>query len=138
MQPIVLAVDDNEIHCYTIVKILEHAGYRVIHASTGNKALMMALEHKPDVVLLDINLPDVNGFEVCSRLKADPQTQDIPVVFHTASNATAEAKNHAEMVGASGFLTYPIFAEHLLTVLQGTLAKSSDVADTQRSTNRAV
>ena len=130
MKATVLAVDDDEIHCYTLVRMLEHAGYHVIHAGTGNKALMMTFEHNPDAILLDINLPDVNGFEVCSRLKADPKTKDIPIIFHTATNATAGAKSHAELVGASAFLTYPIYVEDLLMVLSGTLAKSSDAGRT--------
>lgn len=123
MTPTILAVDDNEIQSYTMGKILENAGYRVLHASTGSQALMMTLEHRPEAVLLDINLPDVNGFEVCFRLKADPQTRDIPVIFHTATHGTAEAKFHAEMVGSAAFLTYPIKPEHLLTVVKGSLAK---------------
>jgi len=125
MKPTVLAVDDDQIHCYTLVKILKRAGYHVIHAATGTKAITMTVAHRPDAVLLDVNLPDVNGFEVCSRLKADPETRDIPVIFHTASNATAAAKNHAELIGAAAFLTYPILTEHLLTVLSGALAKSA-------------
>lgn len=133
MQPTVLCVDDNEVHCYTLVRTLEHAGYNVLHAGTGTKALTLVLEHKPDAILLDINLPDVNGFEVCTRLKANPETSHIPVVFHTASHATAGAKNHAEMVGAAAFLTYPIHPEHLLVVLSGALAKSAGTSKLNRA-----
>ena len=59
------------------------------------------------------------------RLKANPETSHIPVIFHTATDATAVAKSHAEMVGAAAFLTYPIYPEHLLVVLRGTLAQVS-------------
>lgn len=125
MPDTILAVDDNEIHCYAMVRMLKHAGFKVMHAGTGTQALLMVMEHKPDAVLLDINLPDVNGFEVCRRIKAESDTQHIPVIFHTASSATAGAKTHAELVGASAFLTYPIQPEHLFTVLRGALAASS-------------
>lgn len=131
MKPTVLTVDDNEIQGYTMGKMLQQAGYRVLHASTGSQALMMTFEHKPEAVLLDVNLPDVNGFEVCLRLKADVQTRDIPVIFHTASHGTAASKFHAEMAGAAAFLTYPIEPEHLLTVLKGALAKSIAERDTE-------
>lgn len=126
MKPTILAVDDNEIHCYTLIRTLEHGGYRVLHARTGSHALTIALKDKPDAILLDVNLPDVNGFEVCARLKADPETRNIPVVFHTATNGTSAARNHAEMVGAAAFLTYPIHSDHLLLVLRGSLARNSD------------
>lgn len=131
MKPTILAVDDNEIQAYTLVKTLEHAGYHVLQAGTGSKALSLSLEHKPDAILLDINLPDVNGFEVCARLKANAETSHIPVIFHTATHATALAKNHAELVGAAAFLTYPIYVDHLLVVLRGTLAKESDDGKTK-------
>ncbi len=123
MKPTILAVDDNESQCYAIGRILHHAGYNVIHAGTGTQALLLTLEHKPDALLLDINLPDVNGFEVCSRIKADPDTRHIPVIFHTASHGTATAKLQAEIAGATAFLTYPVERQHLLTVVKGTLAQ---------------
>ena len=114
----VLCVDDNEIHCYAMVKTLQHAGYNVVHAGTGTEALLKTLEHKPDLVLLDINLPDVNGYEVCSRIKANEETSHIPVVFHTATDCTAGAKMHAEMLGAAAFLTYPVSHTQLLMVIE--------------------
>lgn len=124
MTPTILAVDDNEIHCYAIVRMLEHEGFHVLHTGTGTRALLLTTEHKPDAILLDINLPDVNGFEVCRRIKADPDTRNIPVIFHTATSATASAQTHAELVGASAFLTYPVSTEHLLMVLRGALKSS--------------
>src|SRR5215831_11020986 len=122
MTPIILTVDDNEIHCYALVKTLESAGFDVIHAHTGNEALALVLEHKPHAIVLDINLPDVNGFEVCLRIKEDPNTRHIPIIFHTATSPTATARGHAESVGASAFLTYPVDPEHLITVVRGSLA----------------
>ncbi|HLJ86093.1 MAG TPA: response regulator [Candidatus Angelobacter sp.] len=124
MMPTILAVDDNQIHSYALVKTLELAGFHVVFAATGTQALAMAKEHKPDAIVLDINLPDVSGFEVCLRIKSAPETCDIPVIFHTASSAGA-ARGHAEIVGGSAFLTYPIDAEHLITVVRGSLIRAA-------------
>jgi two-component system cell cycle response regulator len=120
----VLAVDDNEAHCYALRRILENAGYEVLHAANGSEALEIALREKPDVVLLDINMPGLNGYEVCSRLKADERTAKTSVVFHTATDATSSARSYAETVGATAFLTYPINTDHLLSVVQGAAARS--------------
>jgi CheY-like chemotaxis protein len=79
----------------------------------------------PDVILLDINLPDVNGYEVCSRLKQDAITKSIPVVFHTATESTGPAKSYAETVGASAFLTYPIDSTQLAMVIRGAAARAA-------------
>src|SRR4051812_39555782 len=103
----VLAVDDNEALCYALCRILENAGYEVLQAGTGSDALEIALREKPEVVLLDINLPGLNGYEVCSRLKADERTSRTAVIFHSATDATSSARSYAETIGASAFLTYP-------------------------------
>ena len=121
----VLAVDDNEMHCYALRKVLENSGFEVSVAHNGSDALTLAEDQKPDVVLLDINLPDVNGFEVCARLKQHDATKGIAVVFHSATESTGPAKSYATSVGASGFLTYPIDPSQLATVLRGAAARAS-------------
>lgn len=121
----VLAVDDNEMHCYALRKVLENSGFEVLVAHNGSDALDMAQAQKPDVVLLDINLPDLNGFEVCSRLKQHEETKRIAVVFHSATESTGPAKSYATTVGASGFLTYPIDPSQLAMVLRGAAARAS-------------
>lgn len=123
-KPSVLLVDDNEVHRYALDKALQHAEFEVLTAHTGTQALDLAEKHIPDVLLLDINLPDVNGFEVCARLKTNPQTEAIPVVFHSATSATAAAQSYAQSLGAAAFLTYPIDTNHLVVILQGTIARS--------------
>lgn len=124
----VLAVDDNELHCYALRKVLENAGFQVFVAHSGSDALSLARDHMPDVVLLDINLPDVNGYEVCTRLKQDTTTKSIPVVFHTATESTGPAKSYAESVGGSAFLTYPIDSSQLAMVLRGAAARAAGSA----------
>jgi|WetSurMetagenome_2_1015567.scaffolds.fasta_scaffold816763_2 CheY-like chemotaxis protein len=121
----ILAVDDNRIHCYALRKLLEHSGHRVTEAHTGLQAIEIALQDQPAVVLLDINLPDITGYEVCARLKADTRTRRIPIIFHTATEATAVARTRAEAAGAMAFLTYPINPEHLLTVVTAAAVRTS-------------
>ena len=124
----VLAVDDNEAHCYALRKILEHSGFEVFTAITGADALAIAHRHKPDVVLLDINLPDMSGYDVCSRLKQDQATKRIPVVFHTATEATGPARGYAESVGAAAFLTYPIDDSQLVSVIHGAAVRAGTLS----------
>jgi CheY-like chemotaxis protein len=119
----VLAVDDNDIHSYAISKVLERKGFSVSIAKCGSAALQLVETVKPDVVLLDVHLPDLSGFEVCQRLRSDPKTRDIAVVFHTASAANEVARSHATQVGGDAFLTYPVDQEHLYSVIQGCVAR---------------
>lgn len=103
--------------------MLEAAGYDVAIAHTGIDAVSVAMALAPDVILLDINLPDMNGVEVCRRLRANSKTFSIPVIFHSATHATDVWRARAEAVGATEFLTYPIEREHILTVIAGVVAK---------------
>lgn len=122
--PTILAVDDNLAFNYAICRTLQQAGYECLNAQTGSAALAMAENGRPDLVLLDVNLPDVNGFEVCRRLKANPDTQSIPVVFLSATQTSAHAKEMGKSVGGDGFLFAPVETAQLLTVIQGALLRS--------------
>ncbi len=123
----VLTVDDNEAHCYALTRSLGAAGFSVLAAYTGAEALKIAMRERPDLVLLDIHLPDVSGIEVCRRLKADPQTSAIPVVFHSGT-ADASASQATREAGAAAFLTYPIEPIHLFSVIRGCLARATVAA----------
>jgi len=129
MKHTVLTVDDDEINRYALTKILNLAGYEVISARSGNQALALVAEQGPNAVLLDINLPDVNGYEVCFRIRNDLKLTDLPVIFHTATSPTGAARSHTESVGGTAFLTYPIDADHLVSVLKGSVLRK-DLTDT--------
>lgn len=77
----VLIIDDNEAKRHSIAKILRRAGYAISEGETGADALRLAVE-KPILIILDVKLPDVSGFEVCRRLKGDPATAEIPGASH--------------------------------------------------------
>ena len=103
----ILVVDDNEASRYTLGKVLQQAGFLVWEAGTGIDALARAHEG-PDVVMLDIKLPDINGLEVCRRLKKDGSTASIPVLQMTATFGSSEMQAAALEGGADAYLTHPI------------------------------
>ena len=119
----ILEVDDCEAHNYALSRMLENAGAKVLRAATGSEALLQAAKH-PNAILLDINLPDINGFEVCQRLKNDPETASIPVVLITAHHQYEAAHSHAESIGARTILYYPIEQDQLYAVLRGEISRS--------------
>lgn len=118
----VLVVDDDEAQGYAIVRMLQFAQYRVIRATTGAEAVAAISGQQPDLIMLDINLPDANGFVIAQRLKADPNTRHVPVVFHSASSPPWA---HEKTSGLAAFLTTPIEPDHLLHVIRGTLARAA-------------
>jgi len=122
----ILAADDNRAFNYAICRTLEQNGYHPLNAHTGGEALAAAREHAPSAILLDVNLPDLNGFEVCRMLKADATTCRIPVIFLSASQNSAHAKEMGRSVGADGFLFAPVETTQLLTVIEGALARARD------------
>jgi len=124
----ILAIDDNRAFNYAICRALEQNGYQCLHAHTGEEALQTAAQHRPNAILLDVNLPDMTGFEVCRQLKADPRTQAIPVIFLSAAQNSAHAKETGKSLGADGFLFAPVETTQLLTVIQGALVRASQAA----------
>jgi PAS domain S-box-containing protein len=117
----ILVVDDNDAERYYLARVLGKAGYRVTEAATGQDALRLAITERPELITLDIRLPDINGFEVCRRLKSDPVTRDVPVVHISASFTTPDAKAEGLDSGADGYLTHPVDANELLATLRALL-----------------
>lgn len=103
---LLLVVDDDPVNVELLCDLLEALDYRTVGARDGAEALRAARERLPDLVLLDIMMPGMNGYEVCRRLKADPATAGIPVVFVTALSDT-EDKVQAIESGGDDFLTKP-------------------------------
>jgi two-component system cell cycle response regulator DivK len=80
----ILIVEDNDLNLMLIKELLEHRGYEIVVAGLGEAAMCLAIEHPPDLILLDIQLPDIPGTEVARRLKADERTRTIPIIAVTA------------------------------------------------------
>ena len=102
-----LVVDDNPASLYATSHVLRAAGYTVLQAVSGQEALALA-ERGPDLVVLDVNLPDIDGFEVCRRLRARPDTARIPVVHLSATFTNAADQVRGLDMGADGYITHPV------------------------------
>lgn len=104
--PRLLLVDDQPANIQALHQTFA-ADHQVLMATRGEQALALCADQAPDLVLLDVEMPDLDGYEVCRRLKAHPATQDIPVIFVTA-HSDAEAETRALEAGAVDFITKPI------------------------------
>jgi CheY-like chemotaxis protein len=102
----VLLVEDNEDNLRIYSTILTHAGYTVIEASDGETALAAARGHRPALILMDISIPKIDGWEVTRRLKADGATAGIPIVALTAHAQPAD-REMAKAVGCNGYIAKP-------------------------------
>src|SRR4051812_32451368 len=100
---VALIVNDDAASRYVTSRILSRAGYEVVEAETGGDGLARA-QQRPDVIVLDVKLPDIDGFEVCRRLKADPGTASIPVLQTSAAYVSAERRAEGLDSGADGYL----------------------------------
>ncbi|MBQ6822715.1 MAG: response regulator [Bacteroidales bacterium] len=109
----ILAVDDVALNLLLVKKILQRYNFRIRTADSGIKALEEVAAEKPDLILLDILMPGIDGFEVLSRLKADWNTKDIPVIILSALNSNKDIVRAYEM-GAKDYITKPIIMEKLI------------------------
>jgi CheY-like chemotaxis protein len=113
MPPTILLAEDHEDNRIALLTVLEHGGYRTLAATNGREAVDMAREHHPDLVLMDLAMPVMDGKEAMRQLKADPATAGIPIVVLTAMALAVDAdKLHGE--GFDGFLTKPCMPPSLL------------------------
>src|SRR5262245_60132962 len=118
---LILVVDDNEPARYTKSRILRDAGYEVTEAATGDEALRLVAERPPRLILLDVNLPGVDGWEVCRRLKADPATASVAVLQVSATHVREEDTVRALEGGADASLTEPIEPAVLVATVRALL-----------------
>jgi len=109
----ILAVDDTPASLRLLTDILKEEGYEVRSAISGELALHAATSNPPDLVLLDIRMPEMDGYEVCRRLKAQPETRSVPVIFVSAVSET-DVKVQGFEIGAVDFVTKPYQRDELL------------------------
>jgi DNA-binding response OmpR family regulator len=103
---LILVVDDTPANLEVVCETLSDAGYEVATAIDGDRALKRVRAYPPDLILLDVQMPGIDGFETCQRLKADPATASIPIIFMTAlSDADSKLKGFA--LGAVDYITKP-------------------------------
>ena len=111
--PVVLVVDDQQANVRMVGALLARSGCQVLTALGGQEGLEQARAHRPDVVLLDMRMPGMDGFEVMAQLRAQPETRDLPVIFLTADD-DRENLVRAFSSGAVDYVTKPFVAEELL------------------------
>jgi DNA-binding response OmpR family regulator len=114
----VLVIDDNKAHAEGLAELLSLAGFESWHVLTGNDGIESARNLNVDAVLLDMNLPDMNGFEVCRRLRRDPRTASVAVVFHTAQGSIPGARHEGD-----AFLTYPIAMSEVYATIRASIER---------------
>ncbi|EIJ41048.1 diguanylate cyclase (GGDEF) domain-containing protein [Beggiatoa alba B18LD] len=110
---VLLIVEDRLVDTLILTRFLNKAGFKVISAKTGEEGIQLAITTLPDLILLDVMMPGINGFDVCKKLKTQKDTSEIPVVFMTALTNTPD-KLKAFDVGASDYITKPLKHEEVL------------------------
>ncbi len=117
---LILIVEDNDKNLKLVRDVLQHKGYRTIEAGTGEDGVRLAKERRPDLVLMDIQLPGINGITALGQLRADPVTRGIPVLAVTASAMTHDRKK-IMAAGFDGYQTKPIKLKEFLDAVRETL-----------------
>ena len=110
---VILMVDDNAINLQTLQQTLEGKGYHLLAARNGEEALRIAAKAQPDLILLDIMMPGINGYETCARLKSDEKTRNSVVIFLSALQSTEE-KVRGLSLGAMDFITKPFDPDEII------------------------
>ena len=122
----VLVADDDEDILQLVSFRLERAGYTVVTAADGQQALAAARQHQPDLAVLDVMMPGLNGYEVTRQLRADPATAAIPVILLTARVQEADVSRGFE-AGADDYLRKPFSPQELRSRVQAILARRSSL-----------
>ena len=119
-----ILVADDESHILHVVSLkLRNAGYRVVTARDGQEALEMAQQERPDLLITDYHMPQLNGLELCRRLKQDPKTTGIPAIMLTARGYELEPSD-TEQSGILRMLSKPFSPRHLLSTVEEVLAQT--------------
>jgi PAS domain S-box-containing protein len=133
---LILNVDDNEGARYAKTRILQSAGYKVAEVTNGTEALAFVRKEKPDLVLLDVKLPDINGIEVCRQIKEEPSSAAILVIQTSAALTQREDRIRGLEGGADNYLVAPIEADELVANVRAMLRLRSAQAELRDSEER--
>jgi twitching motility two-component system response regulator PilH len=109
----VLIVDDAQVDAMNLRRIFSDAGWVVVVATGGNEGVALAKTELPDLILMDVNMPGLDGFSATRQIMQDPSTKGIPVVFVTSKDQKAD-RVFAQMLGAKGFVTKPYTDDQVL------------------------
>lgn len=126
--PAILVVEDEPDLRDLVVHHLQSAGLTALACGTGSEALTLAKKHKPDLMLLDLMLPDMSGVDVCRRLRAEPATATIPIIMLTARSAEADRVRGFE-AGADDYVAKPFSTRELVLRVQAVLRRRGPLAE---------
>ena len=128
--PSVLCVDDSPTELHLMVKALEGTGLKILQATDGEAALRMAMEHQPDLMLLDIILPKMNGFQVCRQLRTAPETAGIKIILVSAKTRS-EDRFWGIKQGADDYIVKPFSEESLVARIRRHLQPAGSADEIQ-------
>jgi PAS domain S-box-containing protein len=117
----VLFVDDDTVNRQMLGWYFRDAGYKVLEAGTGREALALTQQHQPDLIVLDVNLPDANGFEVCRQLKSRPETRSVSILHVSAVYVGSGDRSQGLEGGADGYLVKPVEPREMLATVRALL-----------------
>jgi len=120
----ILIVDDSEVQLYSLRKVLEGGGHQVVAAESGPDGIKLAASEQPDLILLDVVMPNMSGFQVKRKLARQPETADIPVVFVTTKDQESD-RVWGMRQGAADYITKPVESKHLLATIERILEKKT-------------
>jgi PAS domain S-box-containing protein len=132
----ILVVDDDEVGVTAVSHLLRKHGYDVIQARSGGECLTQVARHHPDLILLDVKLPDLNGVEVLKRLRSEPHYNDIFVVHLSAQAGSAETKMLGLELGADGYISQPVDNHELVTRVRAFLRHKATLDALRESERR--
>jgi len=121
----ILLIDDHQTVFRLLEAIVRIKGYTLLYADSGQQGIVKAREEKPDLILLDVMMPDLDGFKVCQYLKDNAETKDIPVMFLTARGAEDDL-DRGRRAGAEGFMTKPFQTIDVLNQIERILSGQTE------------
>ena len=133
---VALVVDDHDSSRYLMTSWLNRAGFHVIPVATGAESLALLAETPIDVAILDVNLPDMSGYEICEAIRANPATEWIPVVHVSATAIEADDRSEGLLRGADAYLTDPVDPRELLAIIASLLRRAHVRQESLRTSSR--
>lgn len=123
----ILIVDDSATATYILKMLLEQLGFKVLMAENGVRAIIAAHKFKPDLIIMDLVMPKIDGFKATRLMKSDPRLSDIPVIIYS-SKCEKQDKHWARLQGADGYLIKPVDKEQLVSVMNQVLKRKDQSA----------
>ncbi len=130
----ILIIEDDPATSRLVEYSLRHEGYQVLSASNGLDGIRKALTEAPDLIILDVMLPGLDGFEICHRLRSEPDTAKLPIMMFSAKAQDMD-RNTGLLVGADDYLTKPAAPADIVSHVEALLAKKEQATTGQEKTS---